>query len=194
MAFDALFGSSLFTWAILPALIFLARIADVSLQTMRIIFTSKGKKQLAPLVGFFEVLIWLVAIGQVMRNLTNISCYLAYAGGFAMGNYVGLLIEEKLAVGIVLLRVITQGDPASLINHLRGQNYGVTHIDAQGVSGKVSILLIIVRRSDEHHIAQEIFTFSPKAFYTVEEVRHVRIGSISGFFPRCLCNMAAPGF
>jgi uncharacterized protein YebE (UPF0316 family) len=179
MIFGSLFDSTTFTWVILPLLIFVARIADVSLQTMRIIFTSKGKKLLAPLVGFFEVLIWLLAIGQLMRNLTNIPCYLAYGGGFAMGNYVGLLIEEKLAVGTVLLRVITQDDPSSLIAHLSKKNYGVTSIDGLGVRGKVSILLLVIRRIDLKQIARDVLNFNPKAFYTIEDVRQVS----SGIFP-----------
>jgi uncharacterized protein YebE (UPF0316 family) len=179
MAFATLFDSSTFTWVILPLLIFLARIADVSLQTVRIIFTSKGKKSLAPLVGFFEVLIWLVAIGQVMQNLTNILCYLAYGGGFAMGNYVGLLIEEKLAVGMVLLRVIIQGDPSTLVEHLSKENFGVTNVEALGMRGKVNILLLVIRRRDAKHIAQDILSFHPKAFYTIEDVRQVS----SGIFP-----------
>jgi uncharacterized protein YebE (UPF0316 family) len=179
MVSSTLLDSSTFTWVILPLLIFVARIADVSLQTMRIIFTSKGKKLLAPLVGFFEVLIWLLAIGQVMRNLTNIPCYLAYGGGFAMGNYVGLLIEEKLAVGMALLRVITQDDPSALIAHLSKEDYGVTCVEARGVRGKVNILLMVIRRIDLKHIAQDIINFSPKAFYTIEDVRH----ATSGIFP-----------
>lgn len=185
MSIHDLFTSSLFTWVILPLLIFTARIVDVSLQTIRIIFTSKGKKLLAPVVGFFEVLIWLLAIGQVMRNLTNVSCYLAYAGGFAMGNYIGLLIEEKLAIGVVLLRVITQVDASALITHLRQENYGVTNIDAQGASGNVNILLLVLRRVDVEKIVQVIQRFNPKAFYTIEDVRHVS----SGIFP-----VGAPSF
>ncbi|NLT65363.1 MAG: DUF2179 domain-containing protein [Acidobacteria bacterium] len=179
MVLASLFDSEIFTWVVLPLLIFLARVIDVSLQTLRIIFISKGKKLLAPIVGFFEVLIWLLAIGQVMRNLTNIPCYLAYGGGFAMGNYVGLIIEEKLAVGIVLLRVITQEDPSSLLEHLRKKNYGVTNITGQGGRGKVSILMTVIRRLDVRNIAEEIMKFNPNAFYTIEDVRHVS----SGIFP-----------
>lgn len=178
MSFAALFDSTLFTWVILPLLIFLARIADVSLQTMRIIFTLKGER-IAALFGFFEALIWLMAIGQVMQHLTNVPCYLAYAGGFAMGSFVGLLIEEKLAVGSVLLRVITQSDPSALIDYLRKKGYGVTTIEARGVKGRVQILLMVIRRSDINLIAMEILKFNPKAFYTIEDVRRVR----SGIFP-----------
>jgi uncharacterized protein YebE (UPF0316 family) len=83
MALTAFMNSGLWTYAILPLLIFIARILDAMLGTIRIIFVSRGKKRLAPLFEFFEVLIWLLAIGQIMKNLTNVICYQAYAGGFA---------------------------------------------------------------------------------------------------------------
>ena len=85
-----LLNSGFYAWLILPLLIFLARVADVSIGTIRLIFISRGLKYLAPVVGFFEILIWLLAIGQIMKNLSNPACYIAYAGGFAMGNFVGM--------------------------------------------------------------------------------------------------------
>ena len=91
--------SEAFTFVLLPVLIFLARVLDVSFGTIRIIFISRGQKLLAPLIGFFEILIWLVAIGKVMQNLGNVYCHIAYAGGFAAGNFTGMWIEEKLAMG-----------------------------------------------------------------------------------------------
>ena len=80
------FGTDLYVFFLLPLLIFLARICDVTIGTMRIIMVSKGKKLLAPVLGFFEVLIWVMAIGKIMQNLSNPVCYIAYAGGFAIGN------------------------------------------------------------------------------------------------------------
>jgi len=85
----------------LPLLIFFARVCDVSLGTIRIIFISKGIKYLAPIVGFFEILIWLLAISQIMQNLTNPYYYIFYAGGFATGNLVGIILDEKLSIGTV---------------------------------------------------------------------------------------------
>jgi uncharacterized protein YebE (UPF0316 family) len=108
---EQLSGSPVFAWVILPLLIFAARICDVTLGTLRIIFVSRGKKLLAPLLGFFEVSIWLLAISQIMQNLNNPVCFLAYAGGFAMGNFVGILIEDKLAMGILVIRIfLVKGD------------------------------------------------------------------------------------
>src|SRR3990170_7206590 len=123
------FNSDLFALFILPLLIFIARVFDVTFGTMRIIFVSRGEKFLAPLFGFFEIIIWLFAIGQVMQNFTNIAYYIAYAGGFAMGNFVGIYIEEKMAMGTLVMRTITKKDASNLINALKSNNCGVTSID-----------------------------------------------------------------
>ena len=88
-----------FTWVGLPILIFLARILDQSIGTLRLIFLSKGMKHIAPFLGFFEVIIWLLAVGQIMQHLDNWLCYVAYGAGFAMGNFIGISIEERLSLG-----------------------------------------------------------------------------------------------
>jgi uncharacterized protein YebE (UPF0316 family) len=99
-----------YAWVILPALIFVARVCDVTLGTLRIIFLSRGRRKLAPLLGFFEVLIWIVVIGQLVQHLHSVTAYLCYAGGFAAGNFVGMWLEERLALGTFLLRVIIPED------------------------------------------------------------------------------------
>ena len=165
-----------FRWVVLPLLIFLARVCDVSLQTMRIIFISKGRRVLAPLLGFFEVLIWLVAITQIMKNLTNPFYYLAYGAGFAMGTYVGLRIEERLAVGNVLLRVITEKDPGEIVSALRNEKHGVTCIDGEGISGKVKIVFMVLDRANLSRVIEIVRRRQPDAFYTVEDIREVSRG------------------
>ena len=170
------FDSELFRWVVLPLLIFAARIVDVSMQTVRIVFVSRGNRILAPLLGVFEVMIWLAAIGQSMRNLDNILCYVAYGGGFAAGTWIGMLIEEKLAIGTCLVRIITQKDASALIDALREADYGVTHVPAEGMRGKVSIVYSVVRRSCLPDVIRIIEEFNPRAFYTVETVRSVREG------------------
>jgi len=138
----------IYAWVVLPVLIFLARITDVTLGTVRLIFVSRGLKYLAPVAGFFEVLIWILVIGQIMQNLANPACYLAYAGGFATGNFIGLLIVEKLSLGVVLVRVITAKQADSLIELLRGKRYGVTSVDGEGANGPVEIIFTIVPRRE----------------------------------------------
>jgi len=173
--------SPLFTWVILPSLIFLARVCDVTIGTVRIMLLTKGRKILAPILGFIEVLIWLLAIRQIFNHLTNVACYLAFAGGFAMGNYVGMLIEERLAIGLDVIRIITKKDAGELIHYLKDEGYGVTSIDAEGTTGKVNVIFTIVNRKEVGKVVKIINKFNPKAFYSVEEIRAVS----EGVFPPC---------
>lgn len=173
MEFLSLSSPDLYAWVILPILIFLARICDVSLGTLRIILVSKGVKYLAPMIGFFEILIWLLAISQIMQNLTNVYYYLFYAGGFATGTFVGILVEEKLSIGIVMIRIITRRDATKLINHLKSEKYGLTTVDADGVKGQVKIIFTVIRRENLNTVIECIERFNPKAFYSVEDIRSV---------------------
>ncbi len=167
------YNSDLFKWVVLPVLIFFARLTDVSLGTLRIIFVSHGLKYIAPIVGFIEINIWLLAIGQIMQNLNNIPCSLAYAGGFSAGAFVGMVIEEKLSIGMVMVRVICKHDASELIKSLREAEYGVTTHDAEGVKGPVQIIFAVIRREDLHDILDRIHRIHPHAFYSVEDVRSV---------------------
>lgn len=172
-------GNGVFTLVVIPLLIFVARVLDVTLGTMRIVFVSRGLKFLAPFVGFFEVLIWLIAIREVMQNLNNVFCYIAYAAGFAMGNFIGIYLEKRLAVGMAMLRVVTSKDSTPLIEHLKRKGYGVTHVEAEGGKGKVHILFLILRRSDIEDVGECIKKYNPNAFYSIEDVREVK----KGIFP-----------
>jgi uncharacterized protein YebE (UPF0316 family) len=172
----SLLDSAFFTWIILPVLIFLARICDVSLGTIRVIFVSRGYRHIAPFLGFFEILIWLFAIGQIMRDVNDISIYLAYAAGFATGTYVGITLEEKLSLGTVLVRVITKRDSTDLIGALKDAGYGLTTHGADGAQGPVTIVFTVVSRQDLPRVVGIIERFNPHAFYSVEDVRHASEG------------------
>jgi uncharacterized protein YebE (UPF0316 family) len=165
-----------FTWLILPALIFLARIADQSIGTLRLIFVSKGMKYAAPVVGFFESIIWLLAVGQIMQHLDNLACIFAYGAGFAAGNYVGMLLEEKISLGKVLIRIVPKIDTSELIAHLRENHYGLTVMNAEGKDGLVKVLISIVKRKEINRFVGIINEFNPNAFYSIEEVRAVNEG------------------
>jgi uncharacterized protein YebE (UPF0316 family) len=167
----------LFTWVVIPVLIVLARIVDVTLGTIRIIYISRGMKYLAPIFGFFEVLIWLIAISQIMRNLNNPVYYLAYAVGFATGNLVGIFVEERLAMGKVVLRVITQTNTTELVTHLRSCGHGVTTVNAEGSTGPVKLIFTVIDRSKIKSVVQTIHTYNPKAFFSIEDVRLVKQGT-----------------
>lgn len=166
-------NSDVVTYILLPLFIFVARIIDVSLGTLRIIFVTKGMKRVAPVVGFFEVLIWLMAISRIMQDLDNWACYIAYAAGFATGNFVGMFLEEKLAIGHEMIRVITRKDATKLIEDLRAKGYGVTSVRAEGIEGEVAVIYIIARRSMIKEVLDEINLFNPRALYTVESIKYV---------------------
>ena len=167
------FSSDIYALLILPLLIFIARVLDVTLGTIRIVFISKGFKYLAPAVGFFEVMIWLLAIGQIFQNLTNIGYYIAYAGGFAMGTFVGIFIEDKLSIGTEIVRIITRKEAPKLIGVLKSKGYGVTSVDAEGAYGQVNIIYTIVDRRDIQNVFGIIKKYNPYAFYTIEDIRFV---------------------
>lgn len=177
MVLNLIFGNYIFSLIILPILIFIARLGDVTLGTLRIIFISQGKRKLAPLAGFFEVLIWLIAMGQIFSNLTNIIYYLAYAGGFALGNYVGLIIENKLSLGLLSLHLITKEDPQGLTKELKAQGYGLTTLTAEGLKGKVKLLVMIIKRKNLNKIYEIIRKFHPNAFISIEQVKYVKEGN-----------------
>lgn len=161
----------LVNYILLPLLIFATRIVDVSIGTLRVIFVSKGLKYLAPVLGFFEVLIWIIVVGKLMSGKTDMIIYVAYAAGFAAGNYVGMILEEKLAFGKVLIRVIMQKESTRIIKKLRDLNYPATIVNGQGKNGRVKIAFSIVKKKDLSKIKAAIHEINPKAFYTIEDVK-----------------------
>ncbi len=171
--------SDLFSYVLLPILIFMARICDVSIGTMRIIFVSKGKRNIAPILGFFEVLIWITAISKIMQNLDNYINYIAYAAGFATGNFIGMIIEEKLAMGFLMIRVFAHERGPELVNTLNMSGYGATVVDAHGARAKVHLIYTIVHRNELDQVLDVINNFNPKAFYTIEDVKSVNEGIFS---------------
>jgi uncharacterized protein YebE (UPF0316 family) len=168
--------SPLFTWVFLPLLIFFARITDVSIGTLRLIFVSKGFKFYAPMLGFFEVIVWLLAIGQIMQHLDNFLCYIAYGLGFATGNYLGIILEEKMSLGTVLIRVVPKVDTTNLINHLREHNFGASLVDIEGMTGKLKMIFSIVKRKDLQEVLGIIQEHNPQAFVTIEDVKTAKEG------------------
>jgi len=170
----------IYQYIVLPLIIFFARICDVSLGTMRIVFVSKGRKNIAPFLGFFELFIWIVVISEVFKHADSIVCYIAYAGGYAAGNFIGMNIEERIAIGSQLIQVFTSKDIAPLQKSLNEAGFGTTVVDGDGSAGKTKILYTVINRKTITQ-AEKIFKeFDPLIFYVIEDVRLVK----SGIFPQ----------
>jgi len=172
-----LVSPEIYSWIILPLLIFLARIGDVSMETIRVIYISRGIKYLAPIIAFFEIVIWLLAMEVVLSDLSNIANFFAYAFGFAAGTYIGLVIEERLSIGTVILRIITTEESTDeIVSFLESEQFGVTYMDARGSRGDVRMIISLVNRADVPRITSHIETTNPRAFFSIEDIRYVNEG------------------
>ena len=169
-----------FTTFTLPLLIFIARVIDVSLGTLRIVFTARGHRYLAPLLGFIEVFIWIVVVSQITSQANNLVSYLAYAAGFAAGNYAGLWIENRLAIGKLVVRAILPHSGAQVAAGLHAASYGVTTVAGQGANGPVELVYTVIQRKNLEDVLAMIHAANPNAFLTVEEIRSAE----AGIFPK----------
>lgn len=162
-------------WSIewyIPVLIFIARIADVSIGTLRTLFLINGSRVTAPALGFFEVVIWVLAVGGVIKYLPNPFAVLAYGGGYAAGTMLGMWVEAKLAIGYRMVRAINAIDGPSLAEQLRGAGFTATRVEGDGKEGKVELVYCAVRRKRLAELLEKIQTFAPKAFLTVDRSDH----------------------
>ncbi len=171
MDISSLLTSEFFGLIIIPLFIFLARILDVSMGTIRIIFISRGLKFLAASIGFFEMLIWLFAISRIMFEITNVLNYIAYAGGFAIGTFVGMLIEEILAMGYLSVIITTSKDPAEMVGKLDLAGYKLTVIDTQGGTKDRKMIFAIIKRDKLRSVINIIKEVDTNVFYAVENIR-----------------------
>ena len=165
-----------YNWLLLPLIIFVSRIGDVTLGTLRHVLTARGHKNISPILGFFEVLIWIIVVSQVMKQAHNFACYIGWAGGFAAGNYIGLLIEERIALGLQIIRIITNQECGELITQLQIANHGTTVVEGKGAKGPVKIILTVVKRKNIEPIIKIIQKNNPDAFYSIEDIRDVNRG------------------
>lgn len=174
------FQGPVFSWVVIPLLIILARICDVSIGTVRIIMVGKGYRLLAAFLGFFEVVIWITVAGQIFKNLDNFIYYIAWGIGFATGTYIGMYIEGRLSLGQVIVRIITRNDSWELIWRLKERNYNVTTLEAEKTSGGEKIIFAVLKRQDLNSALEIIEAHDPDAFYSVEDVRMVSEGAFGG--------------
>lgn len=156
-------------------LIALARVTDVSCATVRTLMLVRGKRMIAACIGLFEATVYLLALSKVMSNTSSIPNIIAYAVGFAGGNYIGSLIEEKIAVGTIMVQVIPSGFDG-IVEDLRNMGYGVTVIDAAGKDGPREVLNISMNRKGLPALYKYFQEKDGNAFITVLDTRDIRGG------------------
>jgi uncharacterized protein YebE (UPF0316 family) len=159
-----------------PVIIFVLRVCDVSIATFRLISAVRGRKLVATALGFVESLIWIIAVGTVGRHLDSTLLVLGYAAGFAAGTFVGITIEEKLALGLAEVRIMSPTTGVEIAAALRDLGYGVTEILGQGREGRVEILTTIVPRRHVRNVLAEVERWDEGAFVVVEEPRSIQRG------------------
>lgn len=167
---------TLFSGPFGPIVIFALRIVDVSFATVRILLSMRNQRVMVPIIGFVEVMVWLFAAGNAIRHLESGWHVLGYAGGFSTGTMVGLWIEEKLAIGLATMRIITKRTDAQIATNLRALGCGVTEFIGSGREGKVDVVHTVVQRRDIARVLDEVERLDPDAFITVEEPREIRRG------------------
>ncbi len=160
--------------------IFVAKIAHVSLGTLRIIFLTRGRSIPAALIGFFEIIIYLIALNMVLSNIDNWTNILVYGLGYATGNIVGTKIEEKIAIGIVNVQVVTHQNGGELEHILRDFGFGVTSMPCYGREGEHQTLNLIVKRKELPAVMKTLREHEPEAFITVFDTRQ----TMGGYFKR----------
>jgi uncharacterized protein YebE (UPF0316 family) len=163
-----------------PFIIFGLRIIDVTLATLRLLLTMRGAKKIVPVIGFFEALIWVLAVGTAIQNLHSIWHLLGYAGGFGAGTLVGLAVEEKLAYGLATVRIICTADGDDVADGLRERGYGVTEFSGYGRQGKVEMIYTLVPRRQVREVMRTVEALDDDAFISVEEPRLIQRGWLFG--------------
>jgi len=159
--------------------IFVCRITDVTLGTMRMIFIIQGRRFIAATIGFFEVSIFLVAIAKAISGIDNILSVIAYSGGFACGTLLGITIEGKLALGWSHVRIISKNLSEKIADELRQSDYGVTTVDAHGIKGPIVLVYTVVRRKNVRDVLRISNKVDKDAFITMHDSRHMFRGHLN---------------
>lgn len=171
-------GSVILGAAALPLIILIARIVETSLETVRTIYINRGHANLAGWIGIAKTGIWLLSTGIVITNLGDYWNLFAYLAGYGLGTLAGMHIEKMISLGHVIVRLITPADPQSLITELAALGYGMTRIEASGsFSNTVTIIFMIVPRTELGRLLLVLSTQHPDILYTVEDVRNVKEGA-----------------
>ncbi|WPP51438.1 DUF2179 domain-containing protein [Catalinimonas niigatensis] len=168
-----MFEFDFFDFVFLPLMIFLARVSDVTLATVKLMFVVNNARKFAAILGFFEALITILALSRIMQDASNMAAYVMYAAGFAAGTYIGMRIEEKLAYGSVVIRIISKKIPDTLLQYLADNQHRYSMVDANDQSGNTQILFTVCKRSRVGPFLKNLESTAPEALYTIEGLKQV---------------------
>ncbi len=156
--------------------IFAARTVNIALDTLRFMFTIRGKRGISWILGFLESVLFVVIIGQVLTNLSNPLNVIGYAAGFATGNVIGMAIEKRLAIGFTHFSIVSRSHSTEIADVLRDEGYGVTEIPARGRESSFMLVDCHVRRKQADEVEAIALKIDPEAFITAEDVTPRRSG------------------
>jgi uncharacterized protein YebE (UPF0316 family) len=176
---------------ILPLVIFVARVVETSLETIRMIYITRGHQYLAAGIGVIKVAIWLLSTGLVLTNLQNIAGIVAYIAGYGVGTIIGMELENRISIGSVVVRVISRGDPATFMEKAAGMGFGITRLEGSGYyDSAVAVLLMVLPRVELPRLLAVLHDDFPDLLFTVEDVRkasesgRIYYGKSSGWISR----------
>ena len=159
------------SYILLPVLIFLARLADVTVATVKLMFVVNNARKMAAVLGFFEALITIMALSRIIQDANNLPAFVMYAAGFAAGTYVGMWIESKMAYGNVVVRIISKHMPEELFQYLSQNKHNFSLVDGYDEFGNTRVLFTVCKRSHVHSLTAHLEEIAPQALYTVEGVK-----------------------
>nr|WKN35188.1 DUF5698 domain-containing protein [Tunicatimonas sp. TK19036] len=161
------------SYILLPVLIFLARVADVTVATVKLMFVVNNARRMAAILGFIEAFITIVALSRIIQDASNMPAFFMYAAGFATGTYAGMWIEEKMAYGSVLVRIISKNIPSALFTYLIEKQFRYSMVDANDQSGNTQVLFTVCKRNRLGTLLSNLEKIAPEALYTIEGVKQV---------------------
>lgn len=160
----------------MPVILFFLRVLDMSIDTVRVVSVVRGRKRLAWVLGFSQATVFVLAITSILANLDNLWNIVGYAAGFASGNLVGMLIEERLAMGFGNVRIISSRNGSAIAESLRKEGFALTESSARGMDGTVTVIESSARRRDINNLMKTVREIDDAAFVVAEDIRPLHRG------------------
>jgi uncharacterized protein YebE (UPF0316 family) len=164
---------------LIAAMIFMLRIVDVSIGTIRVLYTVQGRRLVSGALGVVESAVWIFAISRALAYVDHPLSMIGWAFGFGAGAMVGITLERWVASGSILMRIISPGSSTEMRHALAEHEFGLTAIDGQGHKGAVQVLFVVAPRRRGKELIRLVQTIDPRAFVTIDPVTR----AMGGYLP-----------